>query len=133
MSLEDDVRRLEARVTALERIINSNGTTTPKPSKTLSIREFINSAGPETQNDRVLVIAYFYEHVLGNGFFTNDDLKSGYAQAKIIGPKNYSDAVAQNAKKGLIMEDVSQSGRIKAWVLTNTGEGIVTKMLEKND
>ncbi len=133
MSVEDDVRQLELRVTALEHALNPSNPSATKPTKAMSIREFINSAKPETQNDRVIIIGYFYEQVLGKGSFTNDDLKSGFIQAKIIGPKNLSDVVAQNARKGLIMEDGSRSGRNKTWVLTNTGEDFVRSMMEKDD
>lgn len=132
MTIEDELQKLEARVASLERAINTTGHVPTGSKKALSVREFINLTKAETQNDRLLIIGYFYEAILGNGFFTNDDLKSGFAQAKMIGPKNISDAVAQNARKGLIMEHSSRVGRSKSWVLTNTGEAFVDSLMENN-
>lgn len=133
MDTEDKYRKLEARVCALERALISSELPNTRTQKTQSIREFINDLKPKSQNDHILVIGYFFEQNMDKGYFTNEDLKSGYVQAKIIGPKNLSDAISQNAKKGYIMEHASKSGQVKAWVLTNTGEGIISEMQKKDD
>lgn len=130
MTIEERIKALEDRVSALE------DTETPREQvgkKPTSIREFINSIKPSTANDTVIVIAYYYE-ILNNGsYFTLDNLREGYSQAKMIAPKNFSDVIAKNSKKGLIMSSSNADTMAKAWVLTNTGEAYVEEMMKEDD
>lgn len=131
MTLEERIDALEARVALLEG--SSNATTTPGPAKKTSLRELINNLKPKSSTDTALIIAHHYEIGLQQGYFTNDNLKAGFAEAKMIAPKNIPDVVFQNAKKGRIMPTDSTDAKAKAWVLTNTGEDYVQSMAESND
>jgi O-acetylhomoserine/O-acetylserine sulfhydrylase-like pyridoxal-dependent enzyme len=124
MTIEERLLALEERVKALE----GGEAKVATSKKVTSLREFINRLLPKTGNDVALVIGYFIETVQGMGYFNNDLLRAGFAEAKIIAPKNLSDVVAQNAKKGYIMPSTNPDAKGKAWVLTNTGEAAVEQM-----
>lgn len=119
-SLEERVAALEAALTA-----RSADASTDRGDKQQSLREFINEKQPKSANDHGLVIAYFTEIVKQKGWFNVDDLKSGFREAKVPAPKNLSDVIGKNAKKGYFMLDEKQSGIKQAWVLTSTGEKAV--------
>ena len=135
MDLVTQLQALEKRVSALEKALSSDEKTlaSNKKEKSLSIREFINQLKPSTANDVAIVIGYYHEVLKEAGFFTNEDLKMGFSQAKMIAPKNISDVIAKNAKKGYIMPHSEQSGRTKEWVLTNTGEEYINSLKELDD
>lgn len=124
MTIEERLVALEERVKALE----GGGAKVTTSKKETSLREFINRLKPTTGNDVALVIGYYIETVQDVSYFNNDLLRSGFSEAKIIAPKNLSDVVAQNAKKGYIMLSTNPDARGKSWVLTNTGEAAVEQM-----
>lgn len=125
--LEAKISNLEERVAVLEEALTTRNTdaVTDRGKKQQSLREFINEKQPKSANDHGLAIAYFTEIVKQKGWFNVDDLKSGFREAKVPAPKNLSDVIGKNAKKGYFMLDEKQSGIKQAWVLTSTGEKAV--------
>lgn len=125
MNIEERLASLEARVARLEGAPKAQMPNTGKPQ---SLREFINSLKPKSANDTALAIGYYAEIIEASGFFTNDTLRDGFAQAKLVPPKNLSDVVGKNAKKGFIMPARDVESKLPAWVLTNTGEAYIEQM-----
>lgn len=125
MNIEERLAALEARVAHLEGTPADQKHNTGKPQ---SLREFINSLQPKSANDTALAIGYYAEIIESRGFFTNDTLRDGFAQAKMVPPKNLSDVVGKNAKKGFIMPARDVESKLPAWVLTNTGEAYIEQM-----
>lgn len=123
--LEAAVDTLSKRVAALEEMMAGGGATPDRTNKQQSLREFINEKQPKTANDHGLAIAYFTEIFKQKGWFNIDDLKEGFREAKVPAPKNLSDVIGKNAKKGYFMLDANQVGTKQSWVLTNTGEKAV--------
>jgi hypothetical protein len=127
--LDEVVRRLanlEGRVHVLEEQVDSR----PKPpletTKPLSVREFLNSVNPTTDLERTLFIGHYIEKYELHGSFNVDDLRNGYSRAKEPLPANLNDAVNKNIQKGLLMAATERKGGTKAWVLTNSGERVVS-------
>lgn len=130
MTIEERISALEKRVTILEGDQAQPQTTQKKAT---SLREFINQIHPGTANDTALVIAYFAEIINGQGYFTNDTIRDGYVESKMIPPKNISDVIAKNAKKGYLMLAKNADTFGKAYILTNTGEEYIKEMIDARD
>jgi len=126
MTLEERLADLEARVKALEGLEAIPAAAKKKP---VSLREFINKLQPENGIMTALVIGYFYESIQEVGYFNNELLKTGFADAKIIAPKNIPDVIAQMRKKAYIMPSSNPEAKGKAWVLTNTAEELIEQMI----
>lgn len=126
MDYEQRILAIEKRLFDIEQLLGS--TSGPNKYKKMSLRELINNLKPDTAIEIVLVIGYYYETVLSGNFFTIDNLKSGFQEAKIVAPKNISDVVAKNMKKGFIMPDKESYSRQRQLVLTNTGEKEIQRM-----
>lgn len=133
--LELKVAELTARIDRLESADSDihAASTDGRKAKDVSLREFINTKQPKTANDHGLVIAYFTEIVKQQGWFNVDDLKSGFREAKIPAPKNLSDVIGKNAKKGYVMLEAGRTGLKQTWVLTSSGEKIVENGFATSD
>lgn len=86
----------------------------------LSLIEFMNQKGPATNAQRVVVFAYYREHVEKKGdTFARADLRSYFSAAKLAKPANYDRDFSSAAREGWIHEDGESS------YLTATGEAAV--------
>ncbi len=127
--LEQKINNLEERVSKLEQVIKvSVVSTATKNSKPLSVREFLSSKELDSDTQKTLAIAYFYEVRQGNGSFNTDDIKNGFRTAKLKLPSNINDRINQNIKSNYMMDADEKKDGKKAWVLTDTGE----KEIENN-
>lgn len=63
--------------------------------------------------------------------FNHDDLIGGFAQAKESLPKNPSDTVYKNIKRGFLTESPEKKSGSKAWIVTNSGERFVENGLKE--
>lgn len=117
---------LERRIANLEQLLESNRRAQGVSTKPVAIREFMQSQGPRSDLQKTLVIAYFLEAFEGTVPFTVDDLRDAYSRARESGPRNLNDSVNKNIRKGLLMEARERKGKLKAWVVTSSGERAVT-------
>jgi hypothetical protein len=127
--LERRLSELEERMTHLERRFASTPPTSVEVEKPLSIREFLNSKGPQSDVEKTLFVGHYLEHFEKNSSFNVDDLRRGFSQAKEPAPVNINDAVNKNIHKGFLMEATERKAGTKAWVVTNSGELFVEKRL----
>jgi hypothetical protein len=123
---------LESRIASLERLIALADRPVSVSSKPVSIQEFIISRGPRSETEKTLVIAYYLEKYEKKVPFNIESLREAYGRAKEPGPKNLNDAVNKNIQKGLIMESSDRMGKLKAWVVTSSGERLVSDRLSED-
>jgi len=94
--------------------------------KATSPAQFFKNASPKTDVDRALVAGYYLERFEQLESFTAAEIRDTIRKAKIAPPKNPSDAVAKNIKKGLMMTAGDKDGKM-AYVLTTDGEEAVAQ------
>jgi hypothetical protein len=100
-------------------------------TKGLSANQFFKKMSLKTDIDRVLALGYFLENMKGQQNFTRAEIMGAFQEAKVTLPKNISDAISQNIKKGFIMAAGNKDNKT-AYVLTTDGEeAIVSMMLPK--
>lgn len=97
--------------------------------KVLSIKEFILNKKPSDDIQKTLVIGYYLEHYSGEKSFNVRDLVEGFRSARESVPGNVNDKVNINISKGHMMDAREKKDKLKAWVLTNTGEKFVDNEL----
>ena len=99
-------------------------------TKSLSMKEFMLSKKPKDDSQKILVIAYFLETYEGLSSFNVRDLISGFERAKEKMPANINDRVSKIiGNTGYIMEVKQKKDKLKAWLLTNSGEHFVNENL----
>jgi len=79
--------------------------------------------------DRVLAAGYYLENNEGQDTFTTAEVVATMRKAKYNPPRNPSDALGKNIKKGLVMPSGDKDGKI-AYVLTSDGEEVIQQRLE---
>lgn len=122
---------LEARVSKLEaRFADEAEPSHATSRKPISIREFMQTANPSTDVDKVLIIARYLELEAKLTSVNLIDLRGAFSSAREPVPRNVNDAVNKNVSKGLMMVALSEKDGYKAWTLTNSGEATVSKMLQ---
>ena len=89
--------------------------------KKMSIAQFFKSASPKSDVDRTLVAGYYLEKYENAESFTAAEIRETIRKAKINPPKNTSDTIARNIRKGLMMSAGDKEGKM-AFVLTTDGE-----------
>ena len=129
--LEDilsSVRSLEARVSKLESGPARGGTAGPAhpPEKKLSLKEFLIDRAPSNGVQTTLAIAYFLENYDGVSPFNAADLERGFRAAREAIPPNINDKANLCVKNGHFMEHNEKKDRTKAWLVTRTGEEVVS-------
>jgi len=122
----EKVRDHERRISALERIPEK----IEGKSKKLSIKEFILAKNPVDDVQKTLVIGYYLEHFGGVSTFNVKDLTEGFMSAREPVPGNINDKVNLNITKGYIMSAKEKKDKLKAWLLTNSGERFVEEDLK---
>ncbi|MEO6971005.1 MAG: hypothetical protein ABI217_08940 [Chthoniobacterales bacterium] len=93
--------------------------------------QFFKLCSPQTDNARTLVAAYFLEKFRSAENFTAGELREVIREAKVPSPRNPSDAVNQNIRKGLLMTAGDKNNKM-AFVLTSDGEAAVEDMQHKS-
>lgn len=106
------------------------GPGTVAPAKAQSVAEFFKRASPETDLDRALVAAYYLEKLQGHESFTMPEVRETIREGKRTPPKNPSDAIAKNIRKGLIMGAGQKEGK-RAYVLTTDGEEAIEELVSQ--
>jgi predicted metal-dependent hydrolase len=96
--------------------------------KALSQAQFFKKLALTTDIDRALAAAYYLEKQQGQANFTAAEIRETIRAAKITPPKNPSDAIAKNVRKGFIMFAGDKEGK-RAFVLTTDGEQDVERLL----
>jgi len=98
--------------------------------KRLSVAQLFKKTSPKSDVDRTLIAGYYLEKYASHENFTTAELAQTIRNAKNNPPKNPSDAVAKNIRKGLIMPSGDKEGKI-AYVLTTDGEEAVENLLQQ--
>jgi len=99
--------------------------------KQISIKEFILSKKPKGDIQKTLAIAYYLERHKGLLSFNVKNLRGGFRNAREKVPENINVCVIKNIENGHMMEAEEKKDKLKAWVLTNTGEEYVENDFEK--
>ncbi len=95
----------------------------------MSLAQFFKKTSPRTDNDRVLLAAYFREKMQNAENSTAAEIRDIIREAKRPPPKNTSDAINQNIKKGLLMSAGDRDNKM-AFVVTTDGEESIDEMLK---
>ncbi len=124
---QESLTRLEREIDELRHIIrtitDSTDLVSKKKNKQLSVREFLETYDPKSLPDKALSIAYFKEVHEQISPLTIKNLEDGFREAKEPLPKNLSDTIYQNIKKGYLMESRKPNleNNLRTWELTNRG------------
>jgi len=130
--IEETLKNHEVRLKKLEKESSIQSQPEhPNKKKEFSVKEFILEKKPRSVYHIGLVIAYYLEKYRDFPSFNIKDIEQGFREAKEPLPKNMSDLVYKNAKKGLMMEAKEQKEGKKGWILTNTGEKLVENSFQK--
>lgn len=126
----DSVKNLENRVAHIEVSGMPNKTTAPSQispiEKKMSIKEFLIKRAPSGGVQTTLAIAYYVETLDGISPFNKKDLEKGFRAAKETVPENINDKTNMCIKNGHVMEAEEKKDKMKAWVLTRSGEQFVS-------
>lgn len=132
MDIQAQVQELEKRVAALEeQLADRTQPERVKPTKVLAPKEILLKHSGLKGHQKTLLLAYYYEHDLGNSSFNVDNIVELFRLAKEKAPTNVNDMINKNIAKGFMMEDSAKKDGKKAWSLTATGETYVQNELEK--
>ena len=102
----------------------------PPSRKKLAIAQFFKKASPKSDVDRTLVAGYYLEKYTDAENFTSADIRGTIHDARITPPKNPSDTISKNIKKGFMMPAGDKDGK-RAFVLTTDGEQAVLEAIEQ--
>jgi hypothetical protein len=97
--------------------------------KGLSAAQFFKKVSAKTDLDRVLAAGYFLEKFKNQDSFTSSEVKDIIRGAKTPPPRNTSDSISKNIKKGYIMPSGDKEGKM-AFVLTSDGEETIAQLLK---
>lgn len=98
--------------------------------KSESEAQFFKKIPSKTANDRVVSSAYYLEKIKKLDKYTSTEIKETISKARIVPPKNTTEALNQNIKKGYMMSAGDKEGR-SAFVLTNDGEEYIQSLLNQ--
>lgn len=128
LEIIEKLKELEMRLTKLESFSRINREQTQKK---LSIKEFIRSKSPENDVQKTLTIGYYLENHENMECFNLNDIKKSFKEAREKIPKNPSDKIQLNIKKGHLMDFENKKDNLKSYVLTNSGEKYVENDFEE--
>jgi hypothetical protein len=131
-ALLDAIKRLDARITKIERGVPDAKAPAGVPTKKISIKEFLLERPPSTDIQRTLAIGYFLENYAGIASFTASDLEKGYNDAKEPRPSNISVNIKHCIKQGHMMEADQKKNNKTAYVVTRSGEQFVAAGYKKS-
>ena len=127
--IEELIKKLndhESRISALEGMPDKSA---KGGGNKLSIKEFLLNKKPADDVQRTLVIGYYLERFQMVDSFNARDLADGFRAAREPLPANINDKVNSNISKGYVMAAKEKKDKLKAWILTNSGEEFVEKGL----
>ena len=127
-TIEERMGKSELRVLELESLLSKGSANTiekPSNTKKLSVTEFLSIKMPSSDVQKTLAIAYYLEKYEHLSSFNVDDVKSHFRLARQPLPQNVNDKININIKKGYIMDAEEKKDSKKAWIVTNSGLGIV--------
>jgi hypothetical protein len=99
--------------------------------KSMSVAQFFKRANPASEVSRVLAAGYFLEKNRNQENFTAAEIRDLIQEARRPAPKNVSDAINQNIKKGVMMAAGDRDNKM-AFVLTSDGEDVINQMLSQS-
>lgn len=126
-AIENKLAELIERVTELESESVRESTSANQPE----IREYVESADPNSHVERSLLIAAFLERHEGSDGFTTNEISEGYERVRQKQPANLSDVLARAEQQDYSME-INTDGRGKRWQLTGDGEQFVAELRDEN-
>jgi len=95
--------------------------------KPVSVAQFFKTLNLGSDVDRALAAGFYLEKHSGAQSFTAAEMKDTVQKAKIPPPRNPSDAIAKNIRKGLMMTAGDKEGKL-AYVLTTDGEEALSEL-----
>lgn len=104
------------------------GQTSPKSVKGISLAQFFKKAAPKSDVVRILAAGYFLEKYKNEEKFTAAEVAQTIRSSKTPPPKNSSDCVSKNIRKGYMMASGDKEGKM-AFVLTTDGEEAIEALL----
>lgn len=129
--LVERVEKLEEKVENIENQIKHSGS--EDLDKKTSLVEYSKRFNPSSHREKVLVIGRYLERDKESENFTSKDIEEGYKKAKWKPPKNPSDVIAKNVRRGDMMEVGSDSEGFKTYTLTQSGEDKLKKMKKSEE
>jgi hypothetical protein len=107
----------------------ASSTSVGSGTKLTSAAQFFKKISPKSDVDRALAAAYYLEVIKKVESFTTTEIRDTIRkEAKTNPPKNPSDVVNQNIKKGLMMTAGNKEGKM-AYVLTTDGVEAIETLL----
>ena len=106
-------------------------TAAPATSKKMGIAQFFKKAAPKTDVDRTLLAGYFLEKYKNQENFTSAEIREAIKTAKRQPPRNPSETIAKNIRKGFMMSAGDRGGRL-AFLLTSDGEDKIEEVVNQN-
>jgi len=103
-----------------------------KPNTIGDISEFIYDNNLKSNTDIVIAIAYYY-HYQNNAHFTVNDVIKTYKKVLIPLPKNPTDIINQNIKKGLVSKQDEKIEKRQAYHVTRKGIEYVDNGFDSHD
>lgn len=125
-TLEDLTRRIEKLE---EAVFGSGSSFTPKPK---SPREYLKTLYAGNEVEITIALAYYLEVYRNTKPFSKTQIEGVFKEAKVPPPKNTSDTIAKNVKKGFLML-ADGSVTPKTYELTSTGIDHVEKELVREN
>jgi hypothetical protein len=98
-------------------------------AKGMSVAQFFKKVSLKTDLDRVLAAGYFLEKFKNQDSFSSSEVKDTIRGARTPPPRNTSDSINKNIKKGYIMPSGDKDGKM-AFVLTSDGEEMIAELLK---
>ena len=120
----------EARIKRLEKLLEY------KPEglkKDVSVKEFIILKKPKKDVEKTIAVGYYLEKHQGLSSFNINNIKEEFRKAKEPLPSNINQTINANIKKGYMMVTESKKDKLKAWILTNSGEKFVENDFKKEE
>lgn len=129
------VKGLEGRVAKLETgsVQDAIVSVQQNTQKKMSIKEFLIEKSPANAVQTTLAIAYYLETYDGVSPINAADLEKGFRAAKETVPTNINDKTNMCVANGYLMEEKEKKNRMKAWVVTRSGEQIVQTGFSKKN
>lgn len=120
-----------ARTALYKNKVSQIGDKSTTVKKQVSAAQFFKKVNARTAVDRVLAAGYYLEVLCGMENFTSAEIRDTIQKkAKTQPPKNPSDLINSNIKKGYMMSAGDKDGKM-AFVLTSDGEELIKASFEE--
>lgn len=129
MQNDEEIRKIlqeyGERITVLEKRVMSSIDSPLANQKELSVKEFLLETNPSKDAEKVTAIGLFLEKYKKYPSFTSKDLEWGFREAKEKPPANINARINDAIAQGFIMSHNGKKDKIKAFVVTRSGEEAV--------